>query len=138
MAAAVAPRHPGVFLADYLVDGIHAQEWTTLLLVAAVLGALNVFLKPLLIFFALPFVIFTFGFGIIVINAVLVLLAGNVVPGFEVVSFWSAFWGGLIISLASMLASMLFGDRENPKFKATFRVNRRSAAKRKDIDVIDV
>ena len=60
-----------------------------LLLVAAVLGALNVSLKPLLIFFALPFVIFTFGLGIIVINALLVMLAGAVVPGFEVASFWS-------------------------------------------------
>jgi putative membrane protein len=117
---------PGVFLAEYAVGGIAAENWKVLLLVAAVLGALNVSLKPLLIFFALPFVIFTLGLGIIVINALLVMLAGAIVPGFEVLSFWSAFWGGLIISLASLFASALFGDRA----RFSVKVNRSSGSPR--------
>lgn len=114
---------PGVFLADWAVGGIHADEWWILLLVAAVLGGLNTFLKPLLIFFALPFVIFTLGFGIVLINALLVLLAGAVVPGFAVASFGSAFWGGLIISLVTMVVSSLLGDS---KARFQFRVQRGS------------
>ena len=128
---------PGVFLADFIVDGVHANDWRILLLVAALLGALNVSLKPLLIFFALPFVIFTFGLGIIVINALLVMFAGAVVPGFEVFSFWSAFWAGLVISFASMVASVLFGDRQRFKIE----VNRRKgppSGRRGGPDVIDV
>lgn len=135
---------PGVFLAAWAVEGIGASDWRALVLVAAVLGAFNLVLKPLLILFALPFVILTLGIGVIVINALLLLLAGELVPGFEIMSFWSAFWGGLIISIVSGLAAALFGDR---KIRVTGRVHGRSAgnaypsgrrSRRKDHDVIDV
>ena len=102
---------PGVFLAAYVVDGITFTDWRYLLLLAAVLGAFNIVLKPLLILFALPFVIFTFGLGIIFINALLLLLAGEIVPGFAVSGFWAAFWGGVLISLGAMVASTFLGDR---------------------------
>ena len=112
---------PGVFLADWAVEGIHAEPWWILLLVAVVLGGLNTFLKPLLIFFALPFVIFTLGFGVILINALLLFFAGKVVPGFVVEGFWPAFWGGLLISLVSMVVSSFLGDS---KAKFRMQVNR--------------
>lgn len=103
---------PGVFIASWAVDGVTADSWTTLLLVTVVLGTFNVVLKPILIVFALPFILFTLGFGIVFINALLVLGTGALVPGFEVVDFWAAFWAALIISLASMVASVLSGDTQ--------------------------
>lgn len=130
---------PGVFLANYAVTGIQSSEWTVLLLVAAVLGLLNVFLKPLLILFALPFIIFTLGFGIVLINALLVLLAGELVPGFDVASFGSAFWSGLLISLSSLVASVLCGDRQKFKIEVNRRRGRASGrSAQSDPNVIDV
>lgn len=132
---------PGVFLADWAVDGIAASDWKTLLLVAAVLGTLNVVLKPILIVFALPFVVFTLGFGIVLINAVLVLLVGAVVPGFEVASFGAAFWAALIISLVSMFASVLLGDtkRVRVQMSRTRQAGPSSIPRPpRDPDVIDV
>lgn len=140
---------PGVFIANWAVDGVTADSWTTLLLVTVVLGTLNVVLKPILIVFALPFVIFTLGFGIVFINALLVLGTGALVPGFDVISFWSAFWAGFIISLVSMVASLLFGDRQRIKVHmqqghasgpGQHRPNGRSVPidRSKDDDVIDV
>lgn len=135
---------PGVFLAAWLIDGIEADDWGSLLLVAAVLGALNLVVKPLLIFFALPFVLLTLGIGVIFINALLLLLSGQIVPGIEIESFWSAFWGGLIISLVTMIASSFFGEqrlqrRRSVRMRGSRNVRpatRRS--RRRDRDVIDV
>jgi putative membrane protein len=114
---------PGIFVANWAIEGLQAENWKVLLLVAVVLGTLNVVLKPILIIFALPFVIFTLGFGIVFINALLVLGTGAVVPGFEVASFWSAFWAGLIISLVSMVASLLLGDTQ--RIRVQMKRNRR-------------
>ncbi|MFP4283016.1 MAG: phage holin family protein [Opitutales bacterium] len=135
---------PGVFLAAWAVDGFYAEEWPLLLLVGLVLAALNIVLKPILILFALPFVIFTLGLGIVLINALLVLFAGAIVPGVTVAGFWSAFWAGVIVSLVSILASALFGDRKQWRVAIERRTGRSPARPRKtkrrrrDDDVIDV
>ena len=54
-----------------------------LVAVVIILSFLNVMLRPILILFALPFVILTMGFGILVINALLFLLVDKLVPGFS-------------------------------------------------------
>lgn len=57
------------------------------------LAFFNLVLKPLLVFFTLPFIIVTFGLGIWIINAVVLMFASGLVPGFHVASFSSALWG---------------------------------------------
>jgi putative membrane protein len=59
--------------------------------------------KPLLVLFALPFVVLTLGVGILFINALLYLLVGRVVGGFEVDGFGSAFLGALIVTLFEVM-----------------------------------
>jgi putative membrane protein len=103
----------GVLAATGLLTGIEAESTLTLILVALVLAALNVILKPLLVFFTLPFVIFTFGLGILLINALLLLLAGQLVPGFTVPTFGTAFLGSLIISFIAMAVNLFLTPRPN-------------------------
>jgi putative membrane protein len=103
----------GVLAATGLLSGIEAESTLTLILVALVLAGLNVILKPLLVFFTLPFVIFTFGLGILLINALLLLLAGQLVPGFTVPTFGTAFLGSLIISFIAMAVNLFLAPRPN-------------------------
>lgn len=100
----------GVLLAAYLLEGIHYESTGTLVLVVLVLGLFNALVRPLLILFALPFVLLTLGLGIWLINALVLYWTGALVPGFEVATYWTALWGAAIISLTGMLASALFGD----------------------------
>ena len=73
------------------------------------LGLLNTFVRPVLVFFTLPFVMVTLGLGLLVINALLLLFVGSVVKGFHVAGFWPALFGGLIISVTSFGANVLLG-----------------------------
>jgi len=107
----------GVLAATYILDGIQVESTTTLVLVALVLALLNMVVKPLLVLFALPFVIFTMGLGILLINAVLLTLAGVLIPGFDVATFGTAFLGSLIISAISLTVNILLAP------KSTIRVN---------------
>jgi len=69
------------------------------LIAAVVLGALNLFLKPILLILTLPITILTLGLFSLVINALLVMLASLVVPGFLVPDFWTALLFALVLTV---------------------------------------
>lgn len=99
----------GVVLASNTASGIHYDSAEALVVAVLLLSACNVFLKPVLMLFSLPFIILTFGVGIWVINALLFLFVGGLVSGFHIDSFGSALWGALVVSVTSALASLFFG-----------------------------
>ena len=98
----------GVTIATRLVDGLHCEDGMTLFVVVLLLSFLNTILKPLLVLFTLPFIVLTMGLGVVLINALLFLLVGELVNGFYVAGFGSAVWGALIVSVTNFLASQLF------------------------------
>jgi putative membrane protein len=87
-------------IAAYLVPGI-TVTLTGALIAAVVLGALNIFIRPILIVLTLPINIITLGLFSLVINALLVLLASKLVAGFIVTGFWAALFFGLAFSIIS-------------------------------------
>lgn len=143
-----------ILIASNTASSIHYESTEALLVAAILLGIFNIFLKPLLMLFSLPFIVFTFGLGIWIINALLFLLVAFMVNGFYVDSFTGALWGAFLLSVINLLATLYFGDPKNRKF--TFRMNqsghvsgdnrrfqsnktsRNSEASIKDDDVIDV
>lgn len=112
----------GVLIGAAVVPGIRYESFGTLILVVVLLSLLNAFLKPLLMLFALPFIMLTLGLGILLINAVLFLIAGQLVPGFEVAGFGAAFLGALIISGVGFLINVLLPVEVS--YRATVRGKR--------------
>ena len=100
----------GVTLATKLVPGIQCNDASTLLIVVVLLSFLNAVLKPLLVFF----IVFTLGLGIVLINAFLFLLVSRVVDGFYVVSFGSAFFGAIIVSITNMILTNMLRSKGPP------------------------
>ena len=72
---------------------------------------LNLLLKPLLIVFTLPFVLFTLGTGIIFLNAIIIWLAEKCVPGIGINSFWTALWAGFLIEAISWIFAVVEADK---------------------------
>ena len=121
----------GVLIAATVIPGISYDEGGDLVIVVLLLSILNAFLRPILVLFALPFVIFTLGFGILLINALLFMLAAHFVDGFQVAGFMSAFFGALIVGMISIFLSGIWSGR------VTGSPSRRHR-RRKDDDVIDI
>lgn len=88
-----------ILSAAYLLPGVQVQNFIAALVTALVLGIVNALLKPILIILTLPLNFLTFGLFTLVINAVLVMLATVIVPGFTVDSFWWALLFGLLLSV---------------------------------------
>jgi putative membrane protein len=103
-----------LWVAIQLVDGIdHRGSLWSLLFVAMVFGALNASIRPVLKLLSLPVIVLTLGLFIFVINALMLMMTGWVSGvlnlGFYVAGFWDAFFGGLIISVVSLVLSLFTG-----------------------------
>ena len=116
-----------VAVAAWLVDGIYFTGPTSgwdevrhklvpLLLVALILGVVSSFVKPIVTFFSIPFIILTIGLFLLVINALMLMLtawiAGGVGIGFHVEGFWNALWGSIVITLVNWGTASLVKDRD--------------------------
>ncbi len=93
----------GVMLATKIVPGIACEDGPTLVAVVLLLSFFNAILKPLLVLFTLPFIVFTLGLGVLLINALLFLFVGELVQGFVVNGFWSALGGSVVVSLTNVI-----------------------------------
>src|SRR5690242_13141679 len=102
----------GVLAAANLVNGVHADNMVALLGASLLLGILNAVLRPLLMLLSLPLLILTLGLFTLVINAVLLYFVSDLVKGFHAADFWSAFKGGLVISIVSIIANLVFGKKQ--------------------------
>lgn len=99
-----------VFVAAWIVPGIHYTSPTGLALASLLLGIINALVRPVLLILCLPLILVTMGLFILVLNALLLWFVAGILPGgtFAVDGFWSAFWGAIIISIVSWLLSAFF------------------------------
>ncbi|AWG23990.1 phage holin family protein [Flavobacterium kingsejongi] len=85
-------------LANFL-PGVVVDGFKTSVIVAIVLGLLNIFIKPILVLFTLPVTILTFGLFLLVINALIILLCAELVDGFHVNGWLTALLFSVILSV---------------------------------------
>jgi putative membrane protein len=105
-----------LYVAVLVVPGIDfdaAQGTWRLVLVALVFGGVNALLRPLLTFLTCPLILLTFGLFFLVVNALLLEATSwaslKLGLGFTVDGFWAAFWGGLVVSVASTILFAITG-----------------------------
>ncbi len=101
-----------LLLVAYLVPDIVVASFWTALLIAAVLGIVNILLKPLLIIFTLPINILTLGLFTFVINGFLFWFVASFIEGFDITStgwrgFGVAILGAFIVSIFSYIGNQL-------------------------------
>lgn len=101
-----------VLLIAHFMPGVRVANFTTALIVALVLGLLNIFIKPIMVLLTLPLTVITLGLFLLVINALIILLCTKIVGGFSVDSFLIALLFSVILSLLqSITYSLLGGDK---------------------------
>jgi putative membrane protein len=96
----------------YLLPSVQVANFSTALLVALVLGLVNLLLRPILVLLTLPVTLLTFGLFLLVINGAMFLLVDQLVEGFRVGGLWPAIFGSVIYSLISWVLQSLLGVRK--------------------------
>jgi putative membrane protein len=98
-----------VLISAYILPGVTVKGFFAALVTALVLGLINAFLRPVLLILTLPITVLTLGLFYFVINALLIMLTGAIVPGFEVRNFWWALLFGLVLSIVNSVLGRIAG-----------------------------
>lgn len=98
-----------VILVTRFLPGVTVDNYRTALLVAVALAFLNAIVKPILTVLTIPITIFSLGLFLLVINALMIIIAERLVPGFKVDGFGLAIVFSIILSLVTWILNTLFG-----------------------------
>ena len=96
-----------VVLTASLLPGVEVKNFLTAIIIVVVLSLLNLFVKPLLIILTIPITLLTFGLFLLAINAIIILLADDLISGFKVDNFWWALLFSIVLSVINSLLGLL-------------------------------
>lgn len=99
-----------LIIVSRIVPGFHVRGLVPALIAAVVIGLLNATVGLFLKILTFPLSILTLGIFLLVINAVMILVASSLVPGFHVYGLIPAFWGAVVLALLGMLIRALVRD----------------------------
>ena len=86
----------------WIIPGIEVSSFWSAMFACIIIALINTFIKPLLEVITFPINFITVGLFSLVINALLLMLAGWITPGLEVEGFLSALFGSIVLSLFSI------------------------------------
>lgn len=92
-----------LYIVTLILPGIQLADFGSALLAVAIIGLVNALIKPILLFLTLPITVLTFGLFALVINALMLMLAGNLTPGFQVDGFGTALIGSILFSIITTI-----------------------------------
>ena len=99
-----------IFTLANILPGVRVDGFVTALAVALVLGIINAVIKPVILILTLPINLVTLGLFTFVINALLVMLVGSIVPGFTVSGFVWALVFSIALSIVNIFLNTLKTD----------------------------
>jgi putative membrane protein len=100
----------GLWLATYILPGLHFDSPGYLLAAALLLGIVNAIVRPVAVVLTLPLTLLTLGLFLLVVNAAMLGLVAALLSGFHISGFWTAVGGALIVSITGWIASGLIGN----------------------------
>lgn len=94
--------------------------WVAVLVMAAVFGLVNAFIRPVLMLLSCPLVLLTLGLFLLVINAITFSLSSWIAQnlfgaGFVVDGFFPALVGSIVVSIVSFFLSLFLPDENEPR-----------------------
>jgi putative membrane protein len=95
-----------VMVTAYLFDSISVAGFFSAFFAAAVIGMLNMLLRPILLVLTLPVNVMTFGLFTFLINALMLKIASGLISGFTVTGFWGTVFGAIVISIVNWILNV--------------------------------
>ncbi|MGC9521618.1 MAG: phage holin family protein, partial [Anaerolineae bacterium] len=101
--------------------GIHVDDgrgWIAYAAMAIILSFVNALIRPLLKLLTCPLILLTLGIFTLVVNAITLLIAASIANnvfnvGFYIDGFWPAFWGGITVTIVSVILNAIVRDEDD-------------------------
>jgi len=96
-----------LLLAAHFIPGVMIDSLYTALIIAVLLGVLNILVRPVLLLFSLPVTIVTLGLFVFLLDAAILWFIASFVQGFAFTGFLPALIVTILLAVAHWLADML-------------------------------
>ncbi len=100
-----------LLIVSYIIPGFVVDGIGNALLAAVIIGLINATIGLFLKIITIPLSILTFGIFLLVVNALMLMLASSISPGFHVSGFWTAFFGAVVLAIVSSVLRHLLGEK---------------------------
>ena len=104
----------GLWLASVIVPGVGFSSTPWLVGAAVLLGIVNAFVRPVLVFLTFPITVLTFGLFLLVVNAATIGLVSVLLDGFVVDGLWAGIGAAVVTGVVSWIAGTVLGDERRP------------------------
>jgi putative membrane protein len=98
----------GLFLTSQIVRGFVLKSMGSAFAASALVGFLNLTLRPILFFLTLPINIITLGLFTFILNAVMLKIAARFLKGFDILGWSPAIIGAVVLALINMILFSIF------------------------------
>jgi len=96
-----------LYIVARILPGIHLTDFGSALFAVVIIGLVNALIKPVLFLLTLPVTVLTFGLFALVLNALMLLLASAITPGFKIDGFGTALLGSILLSIITTVLHSL-------------------------------
>jgi putative membrane protein len=97
-----------ILVGAYIIPGVAVSSFVAALIAALIIGIINAFIRPIILLLTLPINILTLGLFTLVINALLIMLAAAISPGFAVSGFLAALLFSITLFVLNIIVEALF------------------------------
>jgi len=97
-----------LLLSAYIIDGFVVDGLYAAMIVAVILGIINITLKPIVLLIALPLQVLTLGLFTFIVNALFLLFVASFVQGFAIAGFVPALLGALVVAGTLWVLDLFF------------------------------
>ena len=100
----------GLWMADTVLQGMRFEGVASLWLAALLLGLVNAFVRPIVVFLTFPITLLTLGLFLLVVNGTMIMLVSWLMPAFHLESLGSAILASIIVGLTGWAANAFVGS----------------------------
>lgn len=97
--------------AGFLNGSIRYESARAIIIGGLILAIINTIIKPVLVIFSLPAILFTLGLFMIIVNGATVYLASLLYDPLHISSFWAAVFAGIVIGLVNYLVTTILEEK---------------------------
>lgn len=99
--------------ATTVVPGItFTGNWVNLLVGGAIFGLFNLIVRPIAMFLSLPLLILTLGLFYFILNGILLWVAAQFIPGYNVSGLVAGILGSVVVTVVNWTLGALFGGKK--------------------------
>lgn len=96
-----------LYIVARILPGIHLSDFGSALIAVLVIGLVNALVKPILFLLTLPVTVLTLGLFTFILNALMLMLASAITPGFKIDGFGTALLGSILLSIVTTILHSL-------------------------------